>query len=92
MPEQIKVGDLVTLKDDAGGMVSYGVVISMKQAEEEDEEIEEHDLHFPLFLILWSDETISINGKAVWMFASEIKNVNHVKLSNNSKSKKAKKE
>lgn len=92
MPEQIKVGDLVTLKDDAGGMVSFGVVISMKQADEEDEEIEEHDLHFPLYLILWNDETISINGNAVWMFASEIRKVNYVKLSSNSKSKKTKKE
>jgi hypothetical protein len=92
MIDKIAVGDLVTLKDDVGGMVSYGVVVSTKQSEAEDENIEEHDLHFPLFLVLWSDETISINGNAVWMFSSEIRKVDCVKLSNNSKSKKTKKE
>lgn len=92
MSNKIAVGDLVTLKDDVGGMVSYGVVISMKQPEEEDENIEQHDLHFPLFLVLWSDETISINGNAVWMFSSEIRKVDNVKLSDNRTATKTKKE
>lgn len=91
MSNKIAVGDLVTLKDDVGGMVSYGVVISMKQPEEEDENIEQHDLHFPLFLVLWSDETISINGNAVWMFSSEIRKVDNVKLSDNRTATKTKK-
>ena len=83
----IKVGDLVKLKDDDDTLVGIGLVLVEKdcseltdiiraqyEAEPEFiEEIEEFLLFKPIYLVLWQGETISPSESPVWIFATELK-------------------
>lgn len=83
--KNIKVGDLVRLKDDNDKVVGIGLVLSEKSGlnileesnleEETDEmleDIEEFLLYKPVYLVLWQGETISPNDSPVWMFSTEL--------------------
>ena len=83
--KNIKVGDLVRLKDDNDKLVGVGLVLSEKSGlnileesnleEETDEileDIEEFLLYKPVYLVLWQGETISPNDSPVWMFSTEL--------------------
>jgi len=83
--KNIKVGDLVRLKDDNDKVVGIGLVLNEKSGlnileesnleEETDEmleDIEEFLLYKPVYLVLWQGETISPNDSPVWMFSTEL--------------------
>ena len=84
----IKVGDLVRLKDDTGLSVGVGVVLEKREdcgeiidmiddlREVPLEEIPEFLLYKPIYLVLWQGENISPNDRPVWMFRTEIETVN----------------
>jgi len=83
----IKVGDLVKLKDDNDTLIGIGLVLVEKDGSELTdiikaqyetepefiEEIEEFLLLKPIYLVLWQGETISPSESPVWMFATELK-------------------
>jgi hypothetical protein len=83
----IKVGDLVKLKDDNDTLVGIGLVLVEKDCSELTdiikaqyeiepefiEEIEEFLLFKPIYLVLWQGETISPSESPVWMFSTELK-------------------
>ena len=85
--KNIKVGDLVRLKDDNDTAVGIGLVLVEKDGSELTdiikaqyetepefiEEIEEFLLLKPIYLVLWQGETISPSESPVWMFATELK-------------------
>lgn len=86
--KEIKIGDLVRLKDDTGLNVGVGVVlerredcseiVEMLEEIQDDkvlppvEEIPEFLLYKPIYLVLWQGENISPNDRPVWMFRTEI--------------------
>ncbi len=84
----IKIGDLVRLKDDTGLNVGVGVVLEKREdcgeiidmiddlREVPLEEIPEFLLYKPIYLVLWQGENISPNDRPVWMFRTEIEAVN----------------
>lgn len=84
----IKVGDLVRLRDDTGLNVGVGVVLEKREdcgeiidmiddlREIPLEEIPEFLLYKPIYLVLWQGENISPNDRPVWMFRTEIETVN----------------
>jgi hypothetical protein len=85
--KNIKVGDLVRLKDDSDTAVGVGLVLVEKdgseltdiikaQYETEPEfidEIEEFLLFKPIYLVLWQGEAIAPSESPVWMFSTELK-------------------
>ena len=85
--KNIKVGDLVRLKDDNDTAVGIGLVLVEKdgseltdiikaQYETEPEfidEIEEFLLFKPIYLVLWQGEAIAPSESPVWMFSTELK-------------------
>jgi hypothetical protein len=85
--KNIKVGDLVRLKDDNDTAVGVGLVLVEKdgseltdiikaQYETEPEfidEIEEFLLFKPIYLVLWQGEAIAPSESPVWMFSTELK-------------------
>jgi len=76
--KNIKVGDLVRLRDDDDKSVGIGLVLSEKNnlnfTEEPEilEDIEEFLLYKPVYLVLWQGEAISPNDSPVWMFSTEL--------------------
>tara|TARA_B100000900_G_C20577376_1_gene715895 strand:- start:167 stop:463 length:297 start_codon:yes stop_codon:yes gene_type:complete len=85
---EIKVGDLVRLKDDDSVSVGVGLVLEKREdcseivdllddlrADAEEiilEEIPEFLLFKPIYLVLWQGENISPTDKPVWMFNTEL--------------------
>ena len=85
--KNIKVGDLVRLKDDNDTAVGIGLVLVEKDGSELTEiikaqyetepefidEIEEFLLFKPIYLVLWQGEAIAPSESPVWMFSTELK-------------------
>ena len=85
--KNIKVGDLVRLKDDNDTAVGIGLVLVEKDGSELTEiikaqyetepefidEIEEFLLFKPIYLVLWQGEAIPPSESPVWMFSTELK-------------------
>lgn len=85
---EIKVGDLVRLKDDESVSVGVGLVLEKREDSSEivdllddlravaDEDIlddiPEFLLFKPIYLVLWQGENISPTDKPVWMFNTEL--------------------
>ena len=85
---EIKVGDLVRLKDDGSIAVGVGLVLEKREdcTEIVDlldeirgsaspdilEEIPAFLLFKPIYLVLWQGENISPTDKPVWMFSTEL--------------------
>ena len=85
---EIKVGDLVRLKDDGSIAVGVGLVLEKREdcTEIVDlldeirgstspdilEEIPDFLLFKPIYLVLWQGENISPTDKPVWMFSTEL--------------------
>ena len=85
--KNIKVGDLVRIKDDNDTAVGIGLVLVEKDGSELTEiikaqyetepefidEIEEFLLFKPIYLVLWQGEAIAPSESPVWMFSTELK-------------------
>ena len=85
---EIKVGDLVRLKDDGSIAVGVGLVLEKREdcTEIVDlldeirggtspdilEEIPDFLLFKPIYLVLWQGENIFPTDKPVWMFSTEL--------------------
>ena len=87
MGREIKIGDLVRLKDDNDMVVGVGLVLAEKEGtgfaevvnlyhSSEDpkfiEDIEEFLLFKPIYLVLWQGDGIAPTDRPVWMFSTEL--------------------